>query len=180
MAAKTISKLAESDADFIVKLRIQEPKAFKELMLKYTSLVYRQVRSHLGNMALAEDMTQEIFLKIHRALPNIKDTGITCWVVKVARNHCIDELRKQSRRISCVKSEIESVAKESVQESNNDLPDCLNVLQKFDREVTILKTIEGLSYKEIAVITGKAEGTLRNIVWRAVRSLRKEIMENEL
>lgn len=174
------SDVKEYDNDFVARLRRQDPDAFKKLFYDLAQLVYRRSFSILGRETLAEDATQEIFYKAWQSLSRLTDGNVRAWLMVIARNHCFDELRKRKRRPETVRDFPEMPAAGLADGISEEEPELLKGLSEEIRVPLMLKVIEGLSYKEIAQIVEKSEGTLRNLVCKGMKILREEIADYEL
>ncbi|MFZ5953120.1 MAG: RNA polymerase sigma factor [Candidatus Rifleibacteriota bacterium] len=166
----------EFDSDFFDSLRRKDEIAFCRLFQGFSGMVYSIAFGLLGDRGAAEDALQEVFVKVFHALPRFQGNKIAPWLGKIAHNHCLDCLKKFRRADQEILLEPEKL--DLVMEytdSSCDLPDFLKSLTLFEREVILLKKVEGLSYKEIAEITGRTEGTLRNLVLKVLHFLKGEV-----
>lgn len=160
-----------AEPEFVAKLKSQDEGAFKSLYLAYSGITFSIAMSLLGNRLEAEDSVQDIFFKVYRALPQFRGNKLTTWIATIAKNHCYDKLRQAKRAVESCPESIEEL--EIMQPTASDeLPDFLSECPILEREVIVLRKVEGLSYREIAQITGKTEGTLRNMVLKCLRLLR--------
>ena len=168
----------EADSEFVISLRRQDDKAFETLFHTYAGLVFSIAMGLLGQKSAAEDAVQEIFFKAYRALPDFKGEKLAPWLGRIAHNHCIDLLRQTKREVPTATVPVEDLQLYQSNSAIEELPDFIASLSLIEREVVILKKVEGLSYKEIALLTGKKEGTLRNMVLKSLQSLREKIDES--
>ncbi|KAF1079938.1 MAG: hypothetical protein GQF41_3836 [Candidatus Rifleibacterium amylolyticum] len=168
----------EVDPEFLLSLKKQDNRAFEKLFHAYAGLVFSIAMSLIGRRTSAEDAVQEVFFKAYNALPDFKGEKLASWLGKIAHNHCIDLLRQTNRKVLTTTVPVEDLHLSQSSSDNDELPDFINSLSETDREVVVLKKVEGLSYKEISLLTGKKEGTLRNIVLKCLQSLREKVDEN--
>ncbi|OGK06715.1 MAG: hypothetical protein A2W80_04445 [Candidatus Riflebacteria bacterium GWC2_50_8] len=168
----------EVDSEFLLSLKRQDNKAFETLFHACAGLVFSIALSLLGKRSAAEDAVQEIFFKAYRALPDFKGEKLASWLGKIAHNHCVDLLRQTNREVSTTSVPVEDLHLHQSNSAVDELPDFINALSETEREVVILKKVEGLSYKEISLLTGKKEGTLRNMVLKCLQSLREIVDES--
>ncbi|MBU1108596.1 MAG: RNA polymerase sigma factor [Candidatus Riflebacteria bacterium] len=164
----------EYDAGFISRLQQQDPAAFKTLFEDFAGIVFARAVIFLGDSASAEDAAQEVFYKAYMSLANLKDAGVKPWLMTITRNHCLDILRRKKSRPCCVDVPIDNYGKKPC-EPQSDIHEILAVLPEEIRVPLMFKVIEGLKYKEIAEILNKPEGSLRNLVCKGLKILRKEI-----
>ena len=155
---------------------------FKTLFDNHYPTVCRQLTYLLGNRAAAEDVAQETFLKLYRTPPREKG-NVTGWLFRVARNLAFDYLRSEKSR---------SKREERSQVWENDSPEALSceeavmrkqeialvheVLQNLserDRTCLLLK-FSGMSYEEIAEITGIKQASVGTVLARARARFKQE------
>lgn len=160
-----------------VKAKAGDKNAFGDLYEALVEKIYRFIFFKVSDKETAEDLTQEVFLKIIKNLKNYKDDGtFLAWAYTIARNLVIDHYRSEKPKISL----------ESIQDSlQSDEPDFevkeayealivnINKLTTEEQEVLTLHSIEQYSFEEIAKITGKSEGALRVIKYRSLLKLKK-------
>jgi RNA polymerase sigma-70 factor (ECF subfamily) len=164
----------------IVKEAKKGDKKNKEKLFKYIyPKLYRFIYYRTNNKPEAEDLTGDVILKIAKALPRQRG-NFNSWIYRIARNTVIDFYRKKSVR----------KGKMSVQEMPRELPDdskdftehilneeALRKAMKFvnerQKEVIILKFMEGYKNKEIAKIIGASEGAVKLLQFRALKKMRE-------
>ena len=164
------------DEAFLDRLRKQDPEAFRKLFDDMAGMVFAKAVVILGNRSSAEDATQEVFYKAYRSLANLKDAGVRPWLATITRNHCFDELRRKKCRPCSVDKPVDN-ANGKLHESENGIDEILGALPEEIRIPLMFKVVEGLKYSEIAEILHKPEGSLRNLVCKGLKILRKEISE---
>lgn len=137
-----------------------------------------------------EDLAQEVFLKVFRALDKFDPSRakFTTWVYTFVRNHCIDVLKR--RRVSTTslspkpdepprdfadRRELPPAQDAENQELGRRIGEALATLGEDQRMVFILREYESLDYREIAEITGVNEGTVKSRLFRAKESLRQQL-----
>jgi RNA polymerase sigma-70 factor, ECF subfamily len=138
-----------------------------------------------------EDLAQEVFLKIFRAIGSFDATRakFTTWVYTFVRNHCYDVLKKRRLVTSSLDAagddepardvtdgrELQPVADLQNQELGRRIGEALAMLGEDQRMVFVLREYENLDYREIAAITGVNEGTVKSRLFRAKESLRQRL-----
>jgi RNA polymerase sigma-70 factor (ECF subfamily) len=174
----------ESDEILIGNIRSGDPGAFRFLFEKHYSSVLAYSIAFSGDRALAEDIVQEVFCRVHESLPTLKNPcRFKSWILRLARNLNIDSFRKKKRHqeVSISQpemldalslSEPELVVHQTFEATLNlaELP-LLSSLTPGQREIVMLRVIEGLSYQEIAEITGLTPENLRKIMSRTLEQL---------
>ena len=138
-----------------------------------------------------EDLAQEVFLKVFRALPQFdpRRAKFTTWVYTFVRNHCYDVLKKRRLPTTSLDATTADEPQRQVQDSRELLPsidlenqelgrrigEALATLGEDQRMVFVLREYESLDYSEIAAITGVNEGTVKSRLFRAKEALREQL-----
>ena len=167
---KLIQKAKEGDGD-----------SFRALYNHYIEPIYRFVYLKVTNREEAEDLTHEVFLSSWQNLSSYKSRGTPfgSWLYRIARNKVIDHYRTRKPKVSL--DLIEEEAGPAIESSESALDLDLDIrrvkgffhkLTSVEKDVTIMRFIEGLSHEEIAAALGKSEGAVRLIQHRALNALR--------
>src|SRR5574339_1232357 len=86
-----------ADSDLITRAAGGDPAAFQELVERHRSMVYRVAYQFAGNHHDAEDIAQEVFIKVYRSLDRFRqDAQLTSWLYRIAMNACIDHRRRHA------------------------------------------------------------------------------------
>ncbi len=170
--------------------------AFEALMEKHMGIIYNIALRMTANKDDAEDMTQEIMIKIFRSLGSFKgNSKFSTWIYRVAVNTCLDELKKKkNKKHLSLDAEISGDDGENQIEIKDDSPSpeklaeqnelrdmvaaAVKLLSDEHRAVIVLRDIRGMSYSEIAGILGCSDGTVKSRISRA-RAQLKMILEKE-
>lgn len=172
----------------LAKCLEKDQEAFKLLYEAYAPKVYNLVCRTLGSLEEAEDLTQEVFLKVYEHLVDFKgQSKFSTWLYRVALNTCLEYRRRQRGwRIAYlndrgVRRKIEKETGScSVTETDRawireELQRALDKLPMKYKIVLILKEIEGLSYSEIAEVIGSTPGTVASRLNRARKLVEKHL-----
>jgi len=155
--------------------------AFEQLYRRYVGRVHAVCLRLAGNRTLAEECTQDAFVRAWESLSQFRgDSSFGTWVHRIAVNTVLERHRTQMRQavwISHKDDEIlESVpAPDSGPEHAMDLEQCIAELPAAARMVFVLFDVEGHSHEEIAEMTGLAVGTSKAHLHRARRMLRARL-----
>ena len=151
--------------------------AFRSLYECYAGSVYATAYSILTDWAAAEDTAQEVWVKVHQNLDRFQaGTNLKAWLITIAHHAAIDMQRK-ARRTVAIPDDLAAHGPDL--EHRRAFADMLRGLAADERLIVTLKYREDLPYKDIARITGKAEGTLRNVLSGALRKLRQAVPAEE-
>jgi RNA polymerase sigma-70 factor, ECF subfamily len=142
--------------------------------------IYRFVYFRVGgSKELAEDLTQDIFLKAFEAFDRFNPTiSRSAWIYTIARNHIINQATKNKPRVALEDIEntlFDAQDWEGVMELNHDaarLVKGLNELPRDESDLIRMKFLEGWKYEEIAELLGRSSGALRVQSCRALKKLR--------
>ncbi len=174
----------EKDIPEIVNRVKKGDKNSKEKLFGYIyPKIYRFIYYRTNNKIEAEDLTGDVILKIAKALPRQKG-NFNSWIYKIARNTVIDFYRKNSVRKSKVSvqeipGELPDESKDFTEQILNEasLKKAMKLLTERQKEVIILKFIEGYKNREIAKIIGTSEGAVKLLQFRALKQMREYFEE---
>jgi len=169
----------------IEKVQNGDTDSFGVIYEQYAEIVFRFIYSQLANHQDAEDLTDEIFLRIWRALPSYKQMGVpfVAFIFRIARNALIDHFRQASRNRDQVPFEEELLGQSKYEPEyqaalNSDQKEIrakLKELRDDYRNVLILRFFSGLTTDETALVLGKSPGAVRVLQHRALAALKKSI-----
>lgn len=172
------------DADvrsLVEKAADGDVESFGELYGIYLGRIYRYVFYQVNNKTTAEDLTEEIFLKAWEGISKFKWKGVpfVAWLYRIARNHVIDYFRTSKQQQS-LDEELEGHDNNPEQEADNKqtqrmLSKAILSLPQQQRQIILLKFVEGLENCEIAQIIRKSQGAIRITQMRALESLRRKL-----
>jgi RNA polymerase sigma-70 factor, ECF subfamily len=155
--------------------------AYGKLYAVYLDRIYRYIYYQIRDEMKAQDLTQEVFIKAWKAIKSCggKEQTFTPWLYRIAHNHTVDNLRKSHHSLPLEMAEIHAdgdveqdavlaMEWQQVLKEVSDLPD-------QQRQIILLKYMEGYDNSEIEKITGKRQGAIRAIQMRALMSLRQRL-----
>lgn len=180
----------EADAQLARRAGNGEAEAFGVLYDRYVDAVYRYVFYRVRNEAEAEDVTSDVFMRALRAIPKYEPRqAFLAWLYRIARNAVIDRGRRRAARQQVTfEDALAHPHGDNVVNPDEGLlagSDAATVraamreLTPLQQEVLVLRYVEGLDTKSIAKITGKRDGTIRGIEFRALSALRTLIPSRE-
>lgn len=181
----------EADRELLEAVLAGDGTAYRGLVEKYQTRVYGMVFGMLRNREDARDVTQEAFVKAFRNLDSFRlESSFYTWIYRIAMNLAIDFTRKRKRRESTGYDEGVASRNEDgeIAEAHHEdgpgrqlerkrlfarIMDAMQELPEDQREVILLRELEGLQYKEIADIMGIPEGTVMSRLFYARKKLQK-------
>jgi len=161
--------------------------AFEELMRRYKRAVFAYARVSIGSPQDAEEVTQDVFVKVFRAAHRFDSHySFTTWLYKIASNTCKNKLRSRRRRAASLDDEESTL----VPESNDPGPldaygkkvelaevrNAINELPARYRQVLYLRYVEGLRYREIAEALELSMGNVEARIFRGKEKIRRKLL----
>jgi RNA polymerase sigma-70 factor (ECF subfamily) len=158
--------------------------SFEQVLRERQRRVLRTAYRILGNWADAEDVAQEVFLRLHRrGLRFSNDAALGAWIYRVTVNLCIDRSRtaKPATEVPDAASADASVEIVLIREQQKErLMTALSALPVRERAALVLREIEELPTAAVAAALGTTEGTVRSQVAKAIAKLRLMLSRREL
>ncbi len=155
-----------------------------EIYDRYSSRIYNFAFRFLRNSEAAEDATQEVFVKMLKHANQFHgDAKLSTWLFSITANWCRDYLRKADNKtkesddvLVTLPAPGESPERNLEQRENEQrVRKALAALTPEQREAILLSRYQGLSYAEIAQISGCSEGAVKTRVFRAMETLKKAL-----
>jgi len=189
-----------SDEMLMVRYQRGEREAFAELVRRYHGPIYNFSIRQLRHSALAEDVTQEVFLRLVQKAAEFKhEARFSTWLYTIARNLCIDQLRKlKHRRHASLEQSGDDAGDVGLHERLADpgpsadaersavgaevvaaITAALDALPDEQREVFLLREIAQLPFKEIARVTDTGENTVKSRMRYALDRLQQALEQFE-
>lgn len=179
-----------NDNEVMLKYQQGEYQAMDELLRRYKNPVYQFIFRLSLNMAEAQDITQEVFLRVHKNRMSYQPSGkFSTWIFSIAHNVFISRWRRQRRFLPWPtkdKDNEEPVEFASPDPSPDEIVytdelsgivrDCVKTLPLLQREALFLREFEKLDYDEIARILKKSLGTVKTLIHRARFNLKEKLL----
>jgi RNA polymerase sigma-70 factor (ECF subfamily) len=179
------SNLQETDDRELVALAAKgDREAFGRLYERYSPKVFRHVFYLTNDSHTAEDLTAQTFLNALEAIHRYEDRGVSllAWLLRIAYNLTINhkKVKKNGTRPLPETIEVEGIefSPEASCEAKSDGERVWRVVKRLrgdQRQVIVMRFVDGLSYPDIAQILGKSIGAVRVIQYRALCSLRRRL-----
>ena len=189
----------DEDARLMLSVQADDPLAFEQLMQRNQSRVAAFLLRLVGNQQLAEDLTQEVFMRVYRHRATYRqEARFTTWLYRVAHNVAYNALRAKSRRPEALFSGVskrypgETTGlgfEESVMAQTNATPtrqiakvelqqivrDAVEKLPPRQREAIVLSRFNGMSYQEIADVMNMTPQAVKSLLCRARLNLKEAL-----
>jgi RNA polymerase sigma-70 factor (ECF subfamily) len=176
-----------SDSDLIKAVGRQNHKAFECLIDRYKKPLYNFVYRYLYDHSSAEEVSQEVFLRIYQAAPKykvLKNTKASTWIFKIAFNLSMNELKRRRRYLRLIEGR--SVEREIFADSKNhefiEVPEMIKnimsgmrLLPENQRAALLLRAQQGFSYQEISEILNTTVSSVESLIYRARQSLKQHV-----
>lgn len=177
------------DQDLLAKIRNPETRnyGFNLLVRSYQQKVYWLVRKMVIDHDDADDVTQEVFIKVHKSIDTFReDAQLFTWIYRIATNECLTFLNKKKRRFFLpiedvsgeLSAKIDATPSLAGDEIQKKLQKALLTLPDKQRLVFNLKYYEEMPYEEMAAVTGTSEGALKASYHHAVKKI-EEFLKND-
>lgn len=162
---------------------MSDSERLEGLYAEHREQVYRwALRYGTGNVAFAEDVTQDVFMRLMRALPNLTETEqLGGWLYRVTANRCLSRLRRQRLTQTITRGlglhRPDSTDVQGRLEARHDLQRVIQMLRDLPpREAMVLTMLhlDGLSQSEIARTLGLSKGYVSKLVARATAKVRAQ------
>ena len=173
-------------------------ESFEEILYRYQSIIYNISYRFAGSSEDAEDMTQEVFIKIFRNINSFQfKSKLSTWIYRVTTNTCLDIVKRKKDNMTAfslddnledgegklLSSEIADSRptpdKQAEQhEIKNAVNKAISQLPEDYRAVVILRDIHGLPYDDIAEIVDCSVGTVKSRISRGRRKLREILLKD--
>ena len=161
----------------------ENEKLFNQIVKDYSERLWWHVRRFVNSHEDADDLLQEIFLKVWAALPSFRgESQLFTWVWRIATNETLNHLRKEKVSAALKFSSVDAEMERRIQadpyfkgtEAERELAKAVLKLPEKQRQVFIMRWWDDLSYEEMSAITGTSVGSLKasyHIAQEKVRSL---------
>jgi RNA polymerase sigma-70 factor (ECF subfamily) len=195
MAVTQVISTLPPDLTLVDRCRRKDRAAFDEVVGRYKNKIYNYVYRMVGNSDDAEDLTQEVFVRMYTSLDSFRrQSSLHTWLFRIAGNLCIDHFRrgKKSRGAAysldepypgddgdggreVADSTFEPHRLLEQQEMGDQIRAALGLIPEKLRTVLILHDIEDLPYEEIGQIVGCPLGTVKSRLFHARQQLRRRL-----
>jgi len=170
-----------NDPELIQRFKNGDITGFNEIVRKYQQQVYWVIRKMVQDHDAADDITQEVFIKVHTALKDFREeSNLFTWLYRIATNYSINHLRKVKVRntvsVELVVEPMESKEKGADEAIDDEarrryLEEAIETLPAQQRAVFNMRYYDRLPYDEIAQMLGKSTGGIKANYFHAVKKI---------
>jgi RNA polymerase sigma-70 factor (ECF subfamily) len=172
---------AQGQALLVACAKQGDEAAISHLYRCYAPSIYRYLVSRVGDAALADDLTSEVFLRALEGLPRYEDRGIpfSAWLYRIAHDRMVDHVRRQARRPTTRLEDADVPAQAGLEELVEtrlrvaQLGQALDQLTADQHQVILLRFVAGLKLQEIAYVMEKSTAAIKMLQLRALTRLRE-------
>ena len=179
------SEFGDPDIELMLRFQKGDGAAFETLVRKHTRGVLNLVYRYIGDASRAEDVAQDIFVKVYRARMKYEPKAkFSTWLYRIAVNHCLNEIRSRKSQPAVaapVNDLLEEPAGEhpdsrlSRQELQRAVKAAIDALPENQRMAVILARYEEMSYDEIAETLGLSLEAVKSVLFRAKENLKQAL-----
>lgn len=187
-----------SDAEIVERIKAGEQHLFDILVQRYSSRAYQIAYGVLGTREDAEEVAQDVFIRIFKALPKFRgDSEFTTWMYRIAMNLARNKYRYNKSRGANKKISMQETIDDSdsrtliqvpeprlspdsevgLEEYQKDIMREIENLPPLYRDALVLRNVEEMSYEQIADVLGCKLGTIKSRIARAREELRRRLEE---
>jgi RNA polymerase sigma-70 factor (ECF subfamily) len=178
------SATPEPEIEWMARIRDGDMEAFRCLVEAHQARVVGTISKMLGSDAEAEDLAQQVFIRIWKSAPRYRPTAkFTTWLFRITRNLVFNELRRKRHFVDQA-DEMPEPAESRDQEPDKVLMEgelqsaiqnAIDQLPESQRLAIILRRYEGMAYEEIAAVMGTTVPAVKSILFRARAELRERL-----
>lgn len=187
-----ISRDRDLDQELVNQVLAGDRDAFTSLLQRHQRRILNFMYRMVNERGFAEDLTQEVFLKVYEALPRFRgEASFATWIFRIAHNHCLNAVKRKGREVPATALAKNAANKNPLMHSPDPSPPPDELLEQQEfralvqaklaeltpehRAVLVLRDIQGLSYDEIASALSLEGGTVRSRIHRARMELKEKI-----
>ncbi len=177
---------AQKEWELVQRAQHLDERALASIYEQFYPRIYSYILLHTSDVALAEDIASEVMLKVLEALPRYRFRGapLAAWIYRIAHNCLVDHHRRRKRRQEVSLDDAyppptdqNPGASADAALERQDLMQALQSLTDEQRQVIVLKFVQGLDNRTIARVMGRSEGAIKSLQHRALKSLERLLRE---
>lgn len=168
----------------VERARAGDRGAFGELYERFVTKIYNYLYYHVnGRAQLAEDLTEEVFVKVLEKLSRYQERGLpfSAWVFRIAHNHLVDHVRSQPKQGLVSIDDCRDLPEHGSERTldlaltHTELVVAISRLTEDQRRVVVLRFLQGMSTAETARLLSKTEDAVKKLQARGLQVLKKNL-----
>jgi len=189
------------DTDLLRQFVAGDPEAFLRLFHRYRKPVYNFIVRTVQDRNTAEDLLQDVFMRVIQRAEDFRgESKFTTWLYTIARNLCIDQIRKTNLRRNVSlngptrsfengskrEAPVQVVDRQPGADRNTNsrrlreaIADAVGALPEEQREVFLMRQVQNMPFQEIAIVVGVSENTIKSRMRYALEHLREILIDYE-
>jgi RNA polymerase sigma-70 factor (ECF subfamily) len=173
------------DARLIAQAQQGHEDAVSLLYRQYAPRIYGYLASRVGEAALAQDLTSEVFVRALEGLPQYRDRGVpfSAWLYRIAHDRMVDHFRQQARRPTTSLEGLRLPAQAGIDEQvetrlrMEQIGRAMGQLTEDQHQVILLRFVAGLKLQEVAYVMDKSTAAIKMLQLRALTRLRQAVAQ---
>jgi RNA polymerase sigma-70 factor (ECF subfamily) len=181
---------AVNERELVERCRSGDERAFQELIEQYKDLVFALIARTVQDRSRAEDLAQDVFLRIHRGLPYFRgEARLSTWIYRIVANVCVHEQTRPSAQAPTVSLDDEKTGARLTPSAADRQFGDLELRDRLEKAIARLPPnyrllvaahyLDGVLYEDLAEALGLPLGTVKTQLYRAKQQLRR-LLETEL
>ena len=183
---------SDVDAQLMLKAAAGDKRAFATIFDRYQSSIVRFAFRFVADHAKAEELAQEIFIKLYRSAASYRPSAkLKTYLLRIATNHCLNEVRRHEQRIfrPIISDDANGDEEREPTAPASDRPDevvagkqlesavqrALEQMSDRERAAFVMCRFEGMPYREIAEVLSATEAAVKSLIHRATLVMAREI-----
>ena len=177
----------KTDGELVEAAKSGCEESFEKLVLRYCPAMIDFAYRYLGDRNLAEDVSQEVFIKAYKKLGKCKSSlGFKNWLYRIALNTCRDIYRTKRYHLQRSAVDVETIENQSQIDGRDELytrdhsqilENAIAKLKASEKAAIIFKYYQGMKIEEIAAVIKKPAGTVKSKIYYALKKLREDLKE---
>jgi RNA polymerase sigma-70 factor (ECF subfamily) len=173
------------EQQLIVEAKAGSHRAFQSLVERHMKKTYNIAFSFVGDHDSAEDIAQEVFVKVHSALSSFRgEAELGTWIYRITTNLSLNHVKQHKRRAERTVDVMDTAATSLASHDNHaeesdrrvHIERALHELPTLQRAVVILRHLDGLSTRQVSNILKCSEGTVKTHLFRGLKKMRNKLL----
>ena len=172
-----------AQAQLVARAKQGDERAISQLYRQYAPGIYGYLASRVGDPALADDLTSEVFLRALEGLSRFEERGVplSAWLYRIAHDRMVDHVRRQARRPTTSLDSVRAPAQDALDETvearlrMDQIAQAMKHLTAEQQQVILLRFAAGFKLREVAYVMDKSAAAVKMLQLRALTRLRQAV-----